>query len=124
MLNFKDKDYLINFVKDRWLLISSLVLFLSGLSFVAYLFVSIGSSEAFVWSRYTNFGPTNFYRDRWYYFYTWPLFVILVTLVHFKLALNTHKSQKRLLSLLILLAGIGVILLAMLIYGRIVALPR
>ena len=66
---------------DRALL-SVLALFLAGCAAVLiYLIISIHASELQIVVRYTSFGTTNFYRDKWYYLLNFAAFIIIMAIV-------------------------------------------
>ncbi len=101
---------------------SLLVLF--GGAFILYTLFLVNASDAFVWSRYSHFGVTHFYRDKWYYFYAWPLFGVIVTTFHSVLANQSFKRGKSRLARLIIFAAITIIISAFLVVSNIIRLPK
>lgn len=101
-----------------------MLLVLLGISLIIYALFLVNASDAFVWSRYTHFGATHFYRDRWYYFYAWPLFGLVVTVLHTMLARQSLKRGEARLATLIIAAGLMIIIFAFLVVWRIARLPR
>lgn len=68
--------------EDRYLsILLSLFLISCIVSFI-YIIVSIHPSELQVVVHYSNFGTTNFYRDRWYYLLTFAGFVVVMAILH------------------------------------------
>lgn len=86
-------------VADRGLL-SVLALFLVGcVGLLIYLGLNIHASDLQVVVHYTNFGTTNFYRDKWYYLLGFALFIIVVALTHIVLTVKILQEKGRDLAL-------------------------
>lgn len=69
-------------VTDRSLVIVLALFLVSCLVLLAYFAVNIHPSELQVVNRYTSFGTTNFYRDKWYYLIGFVVFVIIMAAIH------------------------------------------
>lgn len=110
--------------ENRVFFVSLAALILLGLAFTIYSLLVVPSGDAFVWSRYTHFGATHFYRDRWHYFYSWPLFGILVTAIHTTIATQSLRRRKPRLATLVIFSALLILVVSFLVLGRIVALPR
>lgn len=116
--------FLRKIIKYRPLLLALVVELTLGLFFVVYSLFRISSADAVVWSRYTFFGPTHYYRDRWYYFYTWPTLGILITLSHTIFAIRAFRRGHRLVAVGVLLAAVFLISVMFIVLRHITALPR
>ena len=93
---------------DRYLL-SILALFvLSCLVLVVFLGFAIHPSERQVATRYTSFGTTNFYRDKWYYMLSFIGFTVLMAIVHLLLIFKILREKGR--DFAIAFAWLGVII--------------
>lgn len=57
--------------------------------------VNIRPSELQVPVRYTSFGITNFYRDKWYYLLAFLLFAIAVAVFHVLISLKLYALKGR-----------------------------
>ena len=69
-------------LKDRYLAWLIGVFVVLSFSFLMYLLFSVKGSDLQLVIHYTSFGSTNFYRDKWYYLLTFPVFVILMVSMH------------------------------------------
>ncbi|MGI6612284.1 MAG: hypothetical protein ACOX0Z_01765 [Candidatus Nanosyncoccaceae bacterium] len=110
--------------RNRFFYIGMLLSILFGVSFTIYTLLLVNANDAFVWSRYTHFGIAHFYRDKWHYFYAWPLFGITTTALHTILANQSLKRGKNRLAMVIIMAALVIIFLAFLVVSRITKLPR
>lgn len=117
-------NVIIKLLKHRALLFLASAVVLLGLIFIIHSLFQISNSEVFVWSRYTSFGPTYFYRDKWYYFYAWPVFALIVVLGHLTLAWQNFKRQNEKVAIIILSLALFILFAAFLVLGQITALPR
>jgi len=69
-------------IKDRYVAgLLFLFLFLCAFTII-FLVFKIRPSELQVVVHYTSFGSTNFYRDKWYYLLTFPVFISVLAVVH------------------------------------------
>ena len=83
---------------------------------VVYCFVTgfnVHQSDITVYTRYTSFGEVHFYKDHWQYLLTFVLFGVVVTLIHLALMVKLHNLDRRQTGVLIGLAGIVVLVLAL-----------
>ncbi|USN96439.1 MAG: hypothetical protein H6797_05225 [Candidatus Nomurabacteria bacterium] len=69
-------------VKDRYIAVLLFVFLLVCAGVIVFLLSQIHPSELQVVVHYTGFGPTNFYRDKWYYLLTFVAYVIVLAVVH------------------------------------------
>lgn len=94
-------------IQDRPFIIALIALVLSCLVFCIYVTSNLRPSELQVVTHYSAFGPTNFYRDKWYYLAGFVLFGVLNAAIYGALAckLFVHKGR----ALAIPLAWLGVI---------------
>lgn len=106
-------------VRDRYvaiLLTSFLVLCVASIVFIA---INIRVSELQVVVHYTGFGSTNFYRDRWYYLFTFIVFVVLMAAMHSIISYKLLESRGRDLTLAFLWLSITVIIIAVSLFYQI-----
>lgn len=69
-------------VNDRYITVILVAfLVLCSLSII-FLVLQIRPSELQVVVHYTGYGPTNFYRDKWYYLHSFVAFIIIMAVVH------------------------------------------
>lgn len=95
-------DALKTFFRDRTMTTLFVVLLLVTIGYVLYVALSLQPSDLQVATRYTAFGDTHFYRNKWYYLLTFIFFGIMVTTVHTALAVKLHARGQRSLSIALL----------------------
>ena len=95
-------DALKTFFRDRTMTTLFVVLLLVTIGYVLYVALSLQPSDLQVATRYTAFGDTHFYRNKWYYLLTFIFFGIMVTTVHAALAVKLHARGQRSLSIALL----------------------
>ncbi len=80
-------------LKDRYLTVLLFSFLLVCIITVIFLLTAIHPSELQIVVHYTSYGPTNFYRDKWYYLLSFVGFVVVMAIFH---GLITYKIfQKR-----------------------------
>lgn len=70
-------------------------MFAMTIAFGLMIALSVQPKDILVASRYTGFGETNYYRDRWYYLYTFVVFALTVTVVHSSIMVKLFAIGKR-----------------------------
>lgn len=98
------------FLKDRALLVLSLLLITMTVLYVAYTGLSIAPTELQVATRYTAFGDTQFYPSQWYYLVTFLAFAVIVTVGHIAIMVKLHSRNMRSLAV-----GVGALTLVLLV---------
>lgn len=110
------KDEIKLFFQDR-----PMVFLLMGMVLLAVVLIVVGMLDVSVHDvqlpvRYSDFGTTNTYRDKWYYLLSFPLLGLLVASLHSLIAVKlTSKSRQ----LAVLFMGAS---LCLLVYGIVVTL--
>lgn len=109
-------------VSDRGIL--GLLLFFVGGVVVASIFlaVNIHPSELQVVTHYSNFGTTNFYRDKWYYLLNFVGFLLVFAVIHIALVRKLLLRIDRQLAIAYAWFGIAVVGVATLIAHQILRL--
>lgn len=96
-------------VTDRSL-VTLLSIFLIGCAaLLVYYVLTIHPSELQVVNRYTSFGTTNFYRDKWYYLISFAVFVVLMAAAHVALCYRVFITKGH--ELAVAFAWLGIALL-------------
>jgi len=108
-------DAVKSFFRDRTMTTLFVVLLLVTIMYVVYVALALQPSDLQVATRYTAFGDTHFYRNKWYYLLSFIFFGIMVTGVHTALAIKLYSRGQRslsvsLLTFTLLLFGVGWIL--------------
>jgi hypothetical protein len=96
-------------IADR--LVAGLVLLVLTLATVycIYVGVTLRPSDVQVAVRYTAFGTTNFYRNKWYYLVSFIVYGTTVAVVHTALILKLYALERR--QLAIFFAGLTILML-------------
>lgn len=73
---------------DRPLFMLLLAILLGGLGYVVYVAISLSASDLQLAVRYTSFGDTHFYRDKWWYLLSFVGFGLLYLVAHIGLTIK------------------------------------
>ncbi|MCA9334834.1 hypothetical protein KC953_01700 [Candidatus Saccharibacteria bacterium] len=79
-------------VKDRYIVVLLTVFLLLCMLTIVLLLFQIHPSDLQVVVHYTGFGPTQFYRDQWYYLISFVAFVVVMAIVH---SVTSYKLLQR-----------------------------
>lgn len=90
---FKRKD-LISLRQDRLMLALLMALLLCIGAIVVTTLLSIRQSDVQIPMRYSGYGFTNIYRDKWYGLWSFALFGLIVGATNGYLAVNLHASRR------------------------------
>lgn len=90
------KEDLRALISDRPLVISLLVMLGLCIGLAVYAFLSLKFSAVQLPIRYSDYGVTNTYRDKWYYLLSFPLFALLVAVLHTFIAAKLKTKSHRL----------------------------
>lgn len=124
-MNIKDNLKLI--LADRGYLAAIVALLGVTLLIVIIGVANIRPSELQVPVRYTSYGITNFYRDKWYYLITLVVFALAVTAMHGLISFKLYAVKGRGLAVsFIWLSAIMLVIAAVFMYAifRVVALSQ
>ncbi len=83
------------FMRDRTMVTCLAVLLLVGIAYIVYVSVSLQPSDLQVATRYTAFGDTHFYRNKWYYLLSFVVFGLIVMGTHMALAVKLYNRGQR-----------------------------
>jgi hypothetical protein len=67
---------------DRVMTLLCLGLLLGGIGYIIYVAVNLSASDLQLAIRYTSFGETHFYRDKWWYLLSFVGFGLLFIVAH------------------------------------------
>jgi hypothetical protein len=87
-------------LEDRLLTVMIIVLILLALSYCIYVGASLRPSDLQVAVHYTAFGPTGFYRQKWYYLINFAALGMLIGIIHAALIVKLHTQGRRQMALL------------------------
>jgi len=77
-----------------------IALIVVSLAYCIYVGVSLRPSDLQVAVHYTAFGPTGFYRQKWYYLINFVAFGMIIAFVHATLIVKLHTQGRRQMALL------------------------
>lgn len=107
------------YTKDRYLTILLGGFFLLCLMAVAYLLFTIRPSELQIVVHYTSFGPTNFYRDKWYYLLSFVGFVLVMAVIHAVISYQILQKRGRELAIAFLWLSVIILLVALALFYQV-----
>jgi hypothetical protein len=67
---------------DRTMLLLCMGLLLGGVAYIVYVAFSLTPSDLQLATRYTSFGETHFYREKWWYLLSFIGFGVLFVVAH------------------------------------------
>lgn len=94
---------------DRTLIILIGLITVLGLLYSVFVALSVSPTELQVATRYTAFGGTQYYRNKWYYLLSFILFGLVMTFVHISLVMKLKSRNMR--SLAVSMGWLAIILL-------------
>lgn len=98
-------------LKERQVVIALLVFAFLALLFVGYASFNIHPSELKLVTHYTAFGPTNFYRDAWYYLVGFVVFGVVFFIGHLLITLRLLASKGAELALAFVWTSVAILLI-------------
>ena len=102
---------------DRVVLLFCVGIIIATLLYIAYVAISLHTSDLQLAIRYTSYGETHIYRDKWYYLLSFIGFGLVFMVVHIGVILKLHLNGLRQLGHAIGWLSV-VMLLLMFVYTR------
>lgn len=99
-------------IRDRSWIIGAGVLVIASFLLVIILLLQIRPSDLQLPVHYTSYGTANFYRDKWYYLFSFVLFAIFVMLMNLAISLKLYEQKDRELSIFLLGLSTVIIIIA------------
>ncbi len=65
-----------------------MAILLGGVAYIVYVAINLSASDLQLAVRYTSFGDTHFYRDKWWYLFSFIGFGILFLIAHIGLTVK------------------------------------
>lgn len=110
------KNTLTHFLKpilqDRPVLLLMLLIAFVGVAYVIYAALSLSPTELQIATKYTAFGDTQYYRNKWYYLLTFIGLAVVIVSTHTGLMAKLHAREMR--SMAVAVGWLSVLLLAIL----------
>lgn len=99
---------------DRTLFVQSLVIAFIGIVYLVYIGLSLAPADLQIATRYTSFGSTQYYRNKWYYLLTFVIFGLMIVISHLGLIVKLATRDMR--PLAVAFGWISVIILGLLFF--------
>lgn len=99
-------------IKDRAFLIVTIIMGVLVLLLVVTTSLRISPGELQVPIRYSSYGVTNFYRDKWYYLINFVVVGIVIFLLHVLIGMKLYAAKGRQFALPFMWLGVGIVLIA------------
>jgi hypothetical protein len=99
---------------DRTLFVQSILIVVVGIVYLVYIGLSLAPTDLQIATRYTSFGGTQYYRNKWYYLLTFVLFGIVVVLSH--LGLSVKLASREMRPLAVAFGWLSIIILGLLFF--------
>jgi hypothetical protein len=80
---------------DRFMTTLIVALLLTGVAYALYVGLTLQPSDLQVATRYTSFGNTHFYRNKWYYLISFAVFGLVVAGMHAAVAVKLYGRGQR-----------------------------
>jgi xanthine/uracil permease len=80
---------------DRTLLVQSVLIAVVGGVYLLYLGLSLAPTDLQIATRYTSFGGTQYYRNKWYYLLSFAVLGIVVVVSHLGLMVKLTARGMR-----------------------------
>ena len=95
-------DVIKEFFKDRLLASLAVGVILLGVIYIIYVGFALEPSDLQVATRYTAFGDTHFYRNKWHYLLSFIVFGVTLVGVHTALSIKLNSRGHRSLAVFLL----------------------
>ncbi|HYG84252.1 MAG TPA: hypothetical protein VD907_05230 [Verrucomicrobiae bacterium] len=96
-------------VHDRAFLVVLVILFLLAVGYVVSIAFQIAPSDLQLPVRYSAFGLTNFYRDKWYYLIGFAALGLVILVAHLLIAMRLYIHKSRQLAVAFMWLGVAFI---------------
>lgn len=99
---------------DRTLFVQSLLIAVIGVVYLVYIGLSLAPTDLQIATRYTSFGGTQYYRNKWYYLLTFVLFDMAIVASHLGLIVKLATREMR--PLAVAFGWLSIIMLGLLFF--------
>ena len=106
------KQSLKELITNRYLTVLSIITIFLALAFVTYVLLSVHPSELQLVTHYSAYGVRHFYRDQWYYLFSFGGFVVLAAFLHVTITIKLYITKGHPLAIMFAWMGIGIIIFA------------
>lgn len=106
-------------LEDRYITVLLGSFYIAVIAVIVYVITQVHSSELQIVVHYTSFGPTNFYRDKWYYLLTFVAFLLLMAVTHTAISYKLFQRRGRELTIAFLWASFMLLFVAAALFYQI-----
>ena len=99
---------------DRTLFVQSLIIAVIGIVYLVYIGLSLAPADLQIATRYTSFGSTQYYRNKWNYLMTFVVFGLMIVISHMGLIVKLANREMR--PLAVAFGWLSVIILGLLFF--------
>jgi hypothetical protein len=82
-------------VADRLALFLCAVILIGGIVYIVYVALNLSASDLQLAVRYTSYGDTHFYRNKWYYLLSFVLFGVLYMVLHIGMIMKLLVAEMK-----------------------------
>lgn len=93
------------------MLFFSVAFIVGAIAYIAYVLFSLHASDLQLATRYTSFGNTHFYRNKWYYLFSFVGFALLFIVTHVGMMAKLYMSDLK--PLAVAFGWLGILILVM-----------
>jgi len=97
-------------IHDRTFVVVLLIFAVLSIALAVATAAQISPSDLQLPIRYSSFGVTNFYRDKWYYLISFAAIGIVIFVLHTLIAARLYAQKSRQLAIAFVWLGIGLII--------------
>jgi hypothetical protein len=108
-------------ISDRPLLFLATGIGLLALSFVLYVAFSLSPTELQVATRFTSFGETQLYRNKWYYLISFIVVAIVIAVAHVGLMIKLKARNIRSMALAFGWLTVGLLVILFVVTQRVLS---
>lgn len=91
---------------------------------VVFFVLQIRPSETLIYLRYSDYGSATYSSGPWTDLYLWPIFVLLTAGLNSAVAVKLHGRQYRIWAIFVLFISLVSILLAGVVFSKVVNIVR
>ena len=108
------RTYWNTLTNDRTLFAQAILIVVIGIVYLVYIGLSLAPTDLQIATRYTSFGGTQYYRNKWYYLLTFVLFGIAIVVSH--LGLSVKLATREMRPLAVAFGWLSIIILGLLFF--------
>ena len=108
------RTYWNTLINDRTLFAQAILIAVIGIVYLVYIGLSLAPTDLQIATRYTSFGGTQYYRNKWYYLLAFVLFGVATVVSH--LGLSVKLATREMRPLAVAFGWLSIIILGLLFF--------